>query len=184
MNKEAFISSCKNVSKPRKHTATHSFGTFDFYNDYKKEAKKNSAEVIPYLLFSKIVFAINKGIALNLAIGNSVNLMCGLGILEVRKRDISPSIDENGNLKLTSPVNWQATLDLWYEDDEARLDKTLVRIEDPYVYKISWNRSKSKFVNQSYFKLKRCRSLKLLIKEGINNKQIKDAYLIFKKNGI
>ena len=105
MNKSEFISECKNVSKPRKHEATKSFGTFDFYKAYKKESKKNSTPIISYSQFSKIIFAVNNGIALNLAIGNSINLMAGLGILEVRKRDISPSIDTNGNLKLTAPVD-------------------------------------------------------------------------------
>jgi len=38
------------------------------------------------------------------------------------------------------PINWQATLKLWEEDEECKKNKTLVRFTDDYIYKFQYKK--------------------------------------------
>lgn len=73
MEKSEFIANCKNIKSSRKHIATKSFGTYDFYKKYRKEAKNIKNENISYKTFSNIISAVNQGIANTLAAGTSIN---------------------------------------------------------------------------------------------------------------
>ena len=89
-----------------------------------------------------------------------------LGTLRVKKKPISPKIDEDGNLDLrTLSVNWKKTNNLWrqqYPDktpEEIRdiPDKHLIRElnehSDGYRYLWYWDRVISNVKNQSCYKI-------------------------------
>ena len=73
-----------------------------------------------------------------------------MGGLELRKveRDIE---FKDGKLVIKLPVNWDATLKLWYQDEDAYNNKTLVRFEDREVFIIYYNKWSATYNNKSYY---------------------------------
>ena len=102
--------------------------------------------------YSYIINSINSGISDLLSIGISVTMPCNLGTFEIRKHEVKPKIDNNGKLKINAPVDWEATFNLWYEDEEAKQNKTLVRTNEKFIYRIKWNKKESNIVNIKFFK--------------------------------
>lgn len=184
MNKDIFISECKKVNNTRKHKATHSFGIYNFFKDYRKNKPKDPKYNIEEKQYSYIINSINSGISDLLSIGISVTMPCNFGTFEVRKHEVKPKIDSNGKLKINAPVDWEATFNLWYEDEEAKQKKTLVRTNEKFIYRIKWNKKESNIINIKFFKFKTSRPLKLSLKGNIKKNILKEAYLIHPNYGI
>ena len=86
---------------------------------------------------------------------------------------------EDGKLKTNLPIDWNKTLDLWKEDNEAFRDKTLLRYELDYIYKLKYNPYKAKFNNKTIFQFKFIRDIKQGISKEIQKGNI-DAILKYK----
>ena len=71
------------------------------------------------------------------------------------------------------------TLDLWKNDNEAFKDKTLLRYELDYIYKLKYNPYKAKFNNKTIFQFKFIREIKQGISKEIQKGNI-DAILKYK----
>ena len=84
-----------------------------------------------------------------------------MGQLEVRK--YLPTITTEGKkIKTNLPIDWNATLKLWYEDKEAYEDRFLVRINVPEIYKIFYNKNLANYNNKSFYQFTPNRDLKEL----------------------
>ena len=59
---------------------------------------------------------------------------------------------KDDKLKISYPPNWSETLKLWYEDAEARRNKTLLRHENPYVYHVKYCVDNANYNNKSFYK--------------------------------
>lgn len=105
MDKTVFISSCKNVTKKRVHRASRSFGIKDFYKSFLKNKPTDKKYDISETQYATIINSINKSISNIIAMGVSVNMPCGMGKFEVRKHEVIPKIDKNGNLKINAPID-------------------------------------------------------------------------------
>ena len=68
--------------------------------------------------FYKIIRRVNQYLAEELSNGHEIHLPHRLGILELRKRPTRIEIVDN-KLVTTLPIDWDATLKLWYEDEQA-----------------------------------------------------------------
>ena len=44
----------------------------------------------------------------------------------LRKGDVYIGIGNDGKLKTNLPIDWNKTLELWYEDEESYKNKTLI----------------------------------------------------------
>jgi len=62
-----------------------------------------------------------------------------MGSLEIRKKPSRISIVD-GKLVTNLPIDWDATLRLWYEDKESFDNKTFVRVENEEIYKVYYNK--------------------------------------------
>jgi hypothetical protein len=62
-----------------------------------------------------------------------------MGTLEIRKKPARVSIVD-GKLVTNLPIDWDATLKLWYEDKESFENKTLVRVESEEIFKVYYNK--------------------------------------------
>jgi hypothetical protein len=78
-------------------------------------------------------------------------------------------------------VDWKRTIDLWWEDDESRESKTLVRFEGLERFAIYYNKKYANFVNKSFYRFIPIRALKRELKEKIINEGF-DALLLGKHN--
>ena len=123
--------------KGAKGFVTNSWGIYDAYKAIRKHHWYNIGRPLTEKEFYLIIRSMNKLMAEELANGNSVKLPAYMGRLELRKQEVG-SFLHDGKLKITYPVDWSDTLKLWYEDEEARKQKTLLRQTNPYVYHIHY----------------------------------------------
>lgn len=137
--------SCKRQSKIRK-----CIGVYDAYKYIRKNKWYNIGRPLTEHEFYSIIRDINQLLAEELSKGNTVTFPYRMGALELRKSKRGTSI-KNGKLNITYPINWDATLKLWYKDKEAMQDKILVRDENNTVYHIRYNKYKAVYNNKIYY---------------------------------
>jgi hypothetical protein len=89
-----------------------------------------------------------------------------MGRLEVRKTIPRVYID-NGKIKSTYPIDWDGTIRLWYEDQESRNKKTLLKKKEKAVFRIVYNKSKAIYTNKNYFEFIVNRTIKRSLKDII-----------------
>jgi hypothetical protein len=73
-----------------------------------------------------------------------------MGQLEVRKYDTYVKLMD-GKLRTNRKIDWQATLQLWYEDEEAKENKVLIKSEDKEVFKIFYNKMIANYNNKTLY---------------------------------
>lgn len=170
MDYNTFRKNILKVNKPREHEFTNSLGLNDIY----KLCKSNIS--VDYKVFSNVIKTMNKYIAESLGNGEMFIIPENLGCLEIRKRNAKPHLDENGEYKITYTPDWKRTLELWYEDEEAKKNKTIIRMINDEVYKIIYNRVKAKFNNKNFIQFNINRNIKQQLKVNIMNNKIKAFY--------
>ena len=121
--------------------------------------------------FHSIIRSINQLLADELKEGRTVKFPFYMGQLELRKIERGVKMVD-GNLKVTYPVNWHGTLKLWYEDEEARKNKILLRHEVPYKFYICHNRSKARFVNKIFYAFKINWFIRRALKDNIKKGKV------------
>lgn len=168
-----FLKSVKKVSSKRKHKVLNSYGIEDYYKHYKNTV----TNPLSYKNYSLVYKALNKTIQDMIVEGNDIVLPLQMGRIELRKRYNKYKIVKD-KLKISNPVDWQATLKLWYEDEEAKTNKTIVRQTSKCTYYVYYNRALAKYSYKNYYKFSFNRTLKVRLKNKINNAEI-DAFEYF-----
>ena len=92
----------------------------------RKRMAKNSKWNISKSQFRKILSSINSLLLEATLQGEDIKLPVDFGIIYARQKPIYTKLDEEGNLKTNRAINWKETLNLWFEDKEARENKQLV----------------------------------------------------------
>lgn len=139
-----------NQPKRRKRKYKVKINVSDSYNFYcKKEEEPLSRK--DYLL---ICNKFNKFLADKILEGNSVVLPERLGILEIMGNEQKISIDENGNVRGTSP-DWNKTLRLWEENPELKEKRVIIYYTNEetnkIVYKIRWKKERVYLHSKIYY---------------------------------
>ena len=94
-----------------------------------------------------------------------------MGELELRKYERGVSL-VNGRLKVTYPIDWEETIRLWFADEEAKKNKTLLRREEKYVYHVRYCKHDANYENKSFYQFALNRFIKLALKDNIKNNQV------------
>ena len=98
-----------------------------------------------------------------------------MGKLEVRKYE--PYVKLINNKVVTNrPIDWDKTLELWYNNKEAKDKKLLIKSTPQYIFLIRYNKGNAEYINKSVFTFNISRTVKLLLKDNIN-KNNTDAFL-------
>lgn len=168
MKYEEFRDLIQKKSGPRVHRATGSFGILQAYNLIKEQIK------VDYKTFSYIIKSLNQHyISLLVDKGQDIKIPHGLGKITLAKYNVKPYKD--GKLDPLSRVDWPATLKWWYEDEQARKEKKLLRRNVKNIYSVSW--SKGRFNNRSYFIFRLMRGPKNRLSQNLREHKI-DALLV------
>lgn len=133
-----------NINNKRKRLSKKSYTTRDLYYKVKKNLKFNLEE----RTFNKIIRTLNNYIIMQLFEGNDVHLPYAIGRIELVKYYLTPKAD-GSNL----PIDWEATMKLWYENEECAKKKQLVRYNNRVFYKVRCHRV-SIFKNRVHFKFR------------------------------
>ena len=170
-----FKSAIQGLQNTRTHKVTNSLGSYDAYKYIRKNKWFNIGRPLTEHEFYQIIRRINNYLAEELINGNDVIFPNRMGKLELRKRNSLPIIDKNGNLKVTYAIDWDNTLKLWYEDEEAFNNKTLVRLPERNIFRIKYNKNTANYNNKSFIEFQVNRNIKVRLKQKIKNNEI-DAF--------
>jgi len=99
-----------------------------------------------------------------------------MGKLQLKKEQRGVIINKDGTMKVTYPVDWKATLKLWFEDEEAREQKLLIRMNSKCVYKVHFDKWDATFNNKIFYDFTLNRYIKQGLKNNINNGLIDSVY--------
>ena len=170
-----FKSAIQGLQNTRTHKVTNSLGSYDAYKYIRKNKWFNIGRPLTEHEFYQIIRRINNYLAEELINGNDIIFPNRMGKLELRKRNALPIIDKNGNLKVTYAIDWDNTLKLWYEDEEAFNNKTLVRLPERNIFRIKYNKNTANYNNKSFIEFQVNRNIKVRLKQKIKNNEI-DAF--------
>ena len=170
-----FKSAIQGLQNTRTHKITNSLGVYDAYKYIRKNKWFNIDRSLTEHEFYQIIRRINNYLAEELINGNDIIFPNRMGKLELRKRNSLPVIDNNGNLKVTYAIDWDNTLKLWYEDEEAFNNKTLVKIPERNIFRVKYNKDTANYENKSFMEFQVNRDIKTRLKQKIKNNEI-DAF--------
>lgn len=161
----------KKANTKKEHKITASLGMREAFRYYTKKSKALDEKE-----FRRVIRYINSLLQESLASGEDINLPCRMGRLELRKFKTSVSF-KDGKIITNLPIDWDETLNLWYEDRESFREKRKVRMEVPEVFRVYYKKSTANYNNKSFFTFKVNRDLKQKLKTNIINKKV-DAFLV------
>lgn len=166
------------MTQHRVHKVKNSLGVYAAY----RYLSANKWLTIPKRLtsheFYSIIRSANTIIADKIASGESFNIPCRLGCIEVRKFKTYVNITEDNQIRTNLAIDWKETNKLWREDEEAKKKKMFVRFNNKDTFKVHYDRHTAKCHNVYMFKFKANRQLKIKLKNNINEGRLIDAYLI------
>lgn len=154
-----FIASIKKVSQSRNYKVTNSIGVYSAYKWLRKNKWLNIGRPLTEHEFYSIIRKVNNYLADSFLEGNDIKLPCRMGRIELRKED-ARFILKNGKIKTNLAIDWDKTLRLWYEDEEAYKNKTLVRVDKKELFKVYYNKNKADYANKSFYEFKVNRDLR------------------------
>lgn len=163
-------------SDNRNHSIKNSLGVYDAYKYIRKNKWFSIGKTVSEKEFYTIIRTVNTIIADHLSNGEDINLPCKMGRLEIRKR-LNKAFYRDGKLIVTHPILWNETLKLWFEDEEAFKNKTLIKSTGRETFELKYNKSKADYSNKMFYKFNFNREVKQRLKNNINNNNI-DAYMI------
>lgn len=169
-----FLSSVRKLHEPRVHKINHSLGTYDAYKFLRKNKWLNIGRSLTEHEFYRIIRKVNDYLVESFLQGNDIKLPHRMGRLELRKYDARVTFDGE-NVKTNLPIDWDSTLKLWYEDEEAYKNKTLVKVEEKEIFKVYYNKQLADYNNQVFYEFNVNRELKKRLKQRIKEGKL-DAF--------
>lgn len=164
------------VDHSRNHKVKNSIGVYDIYKHIRKNKWYNIGQPITEHQFYTIIRQVNNVLADNLLKGNDIVFPNKMGRLEVRKFEPIIRFDDN-KLTVRLPIDWDRTLKLWSEDEEAYKERTLVKMEEKEIFKVCYNKTRADFPNKGFYQLQINRDLKIALKKKIKLGNF-DAFLL------
>lgn len=164
------------LDKPRQHKVNNSLGVYDAYKWIRKNKWLDIGRPITEHEFYTIIRQVNNLLAENFLKGRDIVLPHRLGTIELRKYETKMSFN-NGKLHTNLPIDWDRTLKLWAEDEEAYKEKILVKVEEKEIFKVFYNKGKANYNNKSFYEFEVNRDLKRRLKQRIKDGLI-DAFKI------
>ena len=164
------------VNGPRKHKINNSLGVYHMYKFIRKNKWFDIGGPISEHDFYSIIRTINNYLAELLSRGHDINLPCQMGRLEIRKYDAKITLQ--GDRVITNlPIDWNKTLKLWSEDEDAYKERTLIKMEEKEIFEVYYNRIKANYNNKSLYEFAVNRDLKRRLKQRIKSGNF-DAFKI------
>lgn len=171
-----FRTSVCHLNEHRLHKVSGSLGVYDAYKYIRKNKWFDIGRPLTEHEFYSIIRKVNDYLADSFLHGNDIKLPHRMGRIELRKYDVRVSFDGE-KVKTNLPIDWDRTLKLWYEDEEAYENKTLVKVEEKEIFKVYYNRQLADYNNQSFYEFNVNRELKKRLKQRIKEGKL-DAFKI------
>ena len=172
MTFEEYDRQLRRVHDKREVLKPHAYTMRTIYRWYRKSHKNNMTEK----LFDSVIRRVNEKIAEHMFKGEQFKIPHRMGSMELRKVH-HKLVRKNG--KLSNRIDWKATREMWYEDEDARNRKILIRYEDTISYQIYYNKFQCNCDNIKFYEIHTTRNLKRKIRRGMEEGEITDALDLF-----
>ena len=169
-----FLSSVKKLNESRTHRVNNSLGVYNAYKFLRKRKWVDIGRSLTEHEFYSIIRRVNDYLAESFLQGNDIKLPHRMGRIELRKYDAKIDIVD-GKVKTNLPIDWDRTLKLWYEDEEAYKEKTLVKMQEKEIFKVYYNKQLADYNNQVFYEFNVNRELKRRLKQRIKEGKL-DAF--------
>lgn len=176
MTYEEFRNEVQHTNDNRKHEITGSIGVYSAYKWIRKNKWFDIGRPLTEHEFYSIIRRVNNYLAESFLRGQDIKFPHRMGQLELRKYDARFDI-VNGKVKTNLPIDWDRTLKLWYEDEEAYKERTLVKVEEKEIFKVYYNKQLADYQNMVFYEFNVNRDLKRRIKQRIKEGKL-DAFKI------
>lgn len=163
---------------PRKGYIDRCYGVKEAYRWLRKNRWLNIGKPIDECIYYEIIRRVHNGIIEALLNSDDIKLPCSMGRFMLVKNPNFVTI-KNKKIITNRPVDWDATLKLWYEDEESKSKGIVVRQEEEYTYKVMFDKRHAKFKNMAFYIFRTNRSLKKKIKDAVKNGTLDS--IIYKK---
>ena len=157
-------------SKP--HKIGHCLGTRDAW----KWVRKNKWEALggkPFdqLMYSKIINNVNKALVEQLLDGHEIEFPFQMGSLILKSRPVVVKF-KKGKLINNYRIDWEKTLNYWFEDKEALKKREVVKRIQKNIYSIKYQKDKAKFKNRHFYLFRANRNLVKSLGNVIENGRV------------
>lgn len=173
------------ADRKKEYNIRNSWGVYDFYKYYRKNKPKEPKWVISDVQYYAIFRRVNELLIDSFIRTGELEFPYKMGRLVLMKKATKSWIDPSGKRRTSRAINWDKTLELWYENEQAYKNKTLLYFEEDEEIKIRYFKDKAVFKNKNYYEFlpnrdiyRRARS-ESVISTIINremSKQIKGLY--------
>jgi asparagine N-glycosylation enzyme membrane subunit Stt3 len=179
MTLQEFKKTVKKSNKSKSYKINNSLGVYDAYKYIRKNKWFNIGRPLKESEFYSIIRSINLLLVEDLLESGEIKLPHKMGVLELRKKETSITIDNEGNVHNNLPIDWDKTLELWYEDKESYEKKTLIKMEESEVFRVLYNKRTANYTNKAFYEFAVNKELKTRLKKRIKKGFI-DAPLLNK----
>lgn len=152
------------ADRKKEYNIRNSWGVYDFYKYYRKNKPQDPKFVISDVQYYAIFRRVNELLVDSLVRTGELEFPYKMGKLIVLKKMFKSWIAPNGNRYTSRKVNWDKTLELWYEDEKCYRNKTLVYFESNEGLTIRYNKTKAEFKNKYYYEFKPSRDIDRRVK--------------------
>lgn len=152
------------ADRKKEYNIRNSWGVYDFYKYYRKTKPKDPKFIISDVQYYAIFRRVNELLVDSLVRTGELEFPYKMGKLIVFKKTLKSWIAPNGVRYTSRKVNWDKTLELWYNDEEAYRNKTLLYFENDEGLTIRYNKTKAEFKNKYYYEFKPSRDIDRRVK--------------------
>lgn len=142
------------ADRKKEYNIRNSWGVYDFYKYYRKTKPKDPKWVISDVQYYSIFRRVNELLIDHLIRTGELEFPYRMGQLFILKKELKSWIDPSGKRRTSRVINWEATLELWYNDKDAYKNKTLLYYESDEKLTIRYIKSKAIYKNKYYYEFR------------------------------
>lgn len=151
MEYKEFLAEVQKQRTKKEMKVKGSWGVYDAYKHIRKNGWYNIGRPLKEHEFYSIIRGINNLLAQEFTSGTDIHLPHSMGKIEVRNLRRGVFFNDKGKLINTYPIDWSETMKLWYDDEEARESKILIRREIKSAPKVIYNKYCAHYKNQCFY---------------------------------
>lgn len=178
MTLQEFSAQVRKAASTHKHKITNSYGAYDYFKFYRRTKPKDRKYILTEGQYYAIIRMVNSILASQFVRGKEIHFPMRMGALELRKSIKTPRLGPDGKVIFNTLIDWDSTIKLWYEDEEAYKSKTLIKQESREVFRTFYNKASATYNNKSFYLFQLNKELKREVSKNIRKGMI-DAFLIY-----
>ena len=165
-------------SGEHKYAVTNSYGVYDYFKYYRHNRPRDKSyyKMNEYQYY-KLIRTVNEYLVDLLFKNARVELPNRLGELVIMNNE--PRVYfKDGKLKTNRPINWDATIRLWFEDPEAEKKKTLIRWESDRILGIFYKKNNAVYQNKTFYEFQIIRRIKQRLSQAVKEETFDTPFFV------